>query len=251
MGFIYKFTSPSGKHYIGQTIQDINMRFRQHKSRSLSDIDKNCRALYAAIKKYGFDSFERKVIMECDDEDLNFFEALYIKAYNSIAPNGYNLTSGGDSDYNTSTETKELISKIVKQRWNISDLPMYIGTVRKDGTLIGYKVRHHPADPKQVKFINQDNIAKALEDAKLYLDLLNSKKNETNIEEIIDHSTGRRRKVEYKNNPKYLYTIKEKGQLVGYKISGHPTIKSKKFHCASNLQVAYERAITYLESFNV
>lgn len=51
-GIIYKFTSPSGKSYIGQTNQG-NKRYSQHAKSSKSKDGKFQRA----IRKYGFENF--------------------------------------------------------------------------------------------------------------------------------------------------------------------------------------------------
>jgi group I intron endonuclease len=76
--------------YIGQTIQNLEERWRQHKK-----ISSNCIYLKNAFKKYGFENFNFKLICICFDKDLNKFEIDYIKKYNSLVPNGYNLTTGG------------------------------------------------------------------------------------------------------------------------------------------------------------
>ena len=56
-GIIYKSTSPSGKAYIGQTINE-NKRKRQHIANSKNSNSKYYYLpFYAAIRKYGFDSF--------------------------------------------------------------------------------------------------------------------------------------------------------------------------------------------------
>lgn len=56
-GVIYMHTSPSGKHYIGQTKQKINNRFRSDGSGY-----KQCRVFYNAIKKYGWNNFKHEIL---------------------------------------------------------------------------------------------------------------------------------------------------------------------------------------------
>ncbi|MDD4242702.1 MAG: NUMOD3 domain-containing DNA-binding protein [Bacilli bacterium] len=86
---IYKFTSPSGKSYIGQTC-DLKRRKILHKNTN------TCRAFHNAIKKYGFENFIEEILKEnLTLEDANTFEEIYIEQYNTLAPNGYNLLSGG------------------------------------------------------------------------------------------------------------------------------------------------------------
>lgn len=90
---IYKFTSPSGKSYIGQT-KNLKRRRKEHKN------NKNCgcRLFNSAIKKYGFDAFNEEVLeRELTLEDANFLEEFYIREQNTLSPNGYNLKYGGNN----------------------------------------------------------------------------------------------------------------------------------------------------------
>ena len=81
--------SPSGKIYIGQTIRPIEKRFKSHQHKNSA-----CVAIYNAILKYGWDAFE-KDYYECPDEDLNFDEEFLIREMETLAPEGYNLKTGG------------------------------------------------------------------------------------------------------------------------------------------------------------
>lgn len=47
------------------------------------------------MKKYGLSNFTFKVIEECLPDQLDEKEKYYIQYFNSIAPNGYNLSEGG------------------------------------------------------------------------------------------------------------------------------------------------------------
>jgi group I intron endonuclease len=79
--------------YIGQTIRkNINDRWRQHKNCKKDTIGSY---LYNSYKKYGVQNFEYKLICICFDEDCNKIEQEYIKKFNSLYPNGYNLQVGG------------------------------------------------------------------------------------------------------------------------------------------------------------
>ena len=97
-------TSPSGKSYIGQTIRSIEERFKAHQKES-----SRCMAIYNAIKKYGWENFE-KDYYECPYEDLNFDEELLIREMGTLAPKGYNLKEGGDNG-RLSEEIKQKISE--------------------------------------------------------------------------------------------------------------------------------------------
>jgi len=94
MGYIYLITNTiTKKQYIGQTLcKDIERRWKQHKSCDHNSIG---RYLLAAYKKYGIESFKFQIICICFDEDCNSYEEEYIKKFNTLAPNGYNLRDGG------------------------------------------------------------------------------------------------------------------------------------------------------------
>ena len=93
VGLIYKITSPSGKSYIGKTVQSLSERMKGHKTKSGT----GCTALTNAINKYGWDELTREIIEENIPEDqLNDREKYWIKTCNTIAPHGYNLKEGGD-----------------------------------------------------------------------------------------------------------------------------------------------------------
>ena len=99
---IYKYTSPSGKSYIGQTC-DLISRKQQHKK------SKYCRAFHNAITKYGFENFIEEILEEnLTLEEANIFEELYITEHNTLSPNGYNLQSGG----NNKQFSKETLEKL-------------------------------------------------------------------------------------------------------------------------------------------
>ena len=97
-GIIYKYTSPSNKVYVGQTINEYNRK----------NAFKNIKHLYAGGKidkarlKYGPDNFQYEDLetIEKDSkkellETLNNLEVQYITKYDSFK-SGYNSTPGGD-----------------------------------------------------------------------------------------------------------------------------------------------------------
>lgn len=91
----------NGKIYVGQTIRSIEERFRKHKQK-----DSRCVALYNAIKKHGWDNFEKEWY-EVPDDDLNFYEEMLVALLGTLSPSGYNLKEGGGSGGKDSNETKQ------------------------------------------------------------------------------------------------------------------------------------------------
>lgn len=98
-GIIYRYKSPSGKYYIGQTIDEYHRRLK-----FLSDnIYYGGPKIDNARKKYGPKNFEYTVLMNVIGDTkkevkkyLNTLEIGFIKMYDSIE-NGYNIQRGGDS----------------------------------------------------------------------------------------------------------------------------------------------------------
>lgn len=103
--YIIKNTVNS-KVYVGQTTVSIETRFIQHCGKT-----SNCAALRNAITKHGKDQFHIESVFQCNSmEELNKKEKELIENLNSIAPNGYNLRTGGDN-FLMSDETKNKMSK--------------------------------------------------------------------------------------------------------------------------------------------
>jgi group I intron endonuclease len=96
MGYIYKITNLINKKlYIGQTIQDdVEKRWELH--RRLAKKDKGCTALKEAFKKHGIENFKFEVLIICFNDDCIAYEKDYIKKYNALVPNGYNISEGGN-----------------------------------------------------------------------------------------------------------------------------------------------------------
>jgi len=113
---IYKITNKlSGKMYIGQTVQKLSDRWSDH-SRPYSGQHAHKSAISSAIKLYGKENFTIEQIDSAQTvEELNIKEITYIKALNTLSPNGYNLELGGDSK-RCHEETKVKISQTLKGR---------------------------------------------------------------------------------------------------------------------------------------
>lgn len=107
---IYKLTSPSGKSYIGQSI-NIEKRLRQYENLDC----KQQRYIYRAIIKYGWENIKVEILYGVEYLPykhfvLNLLEERAIKSHNTIRPFGYNLKGGGGGK-GFSDETKKLISE--------------------------------------------------------------------------------------------------------------------------------------------
>jgi group I intron endonuclease len=113
MAIIYRiFNKVSGKSYIGETLKDINFRWKKH-LQVIKTGKGGCPALRDAIIKYGQDVFTINILIFCFDEDRYIYEKEYIKKYNTIVPNGYNILPGGEGGgFIGKKHTQESIEKI-------------------------------------------------------------------------------------------------------------------------------------------
>jgi group I intron endonuclease len=107
---IYLITNKvNGKRYVGQTSKTIEERFKKHIYDSFNG--KRQQALHHAIRKYGSENFEIKIVARCNSfEESNHREALCVKLYRTMSPNGYNLMEGG-SNSKKSEESKKKMSE--------------------------------------------------------------------------------------------------------------------------------------------
>lgn len=97
-GVVYKYTSPSGKVYIGQTCRERKrkLEFLTHKTYTRGSFIEDAR------KKYGPENFKYEVIFEIESESkvdivkaLDYWEEYYIKQYNATDRlYGYNMVKG-------------------------------------------------------------------------------------------------------------------------------------------------------------
>lgn len=111
MGVIYLRTNTvNGMQYVGQT-KDFKTRERQWKCLKLRYANQ---LLTDDREKYGLDAFETKILIECPNEELDYYEKQYIEELNTIYPSGYNANEGGAISFKCSDITKEKISKANK-----------------------------------------------------------------------------------------------------------------------------------------
>jgi hypothetical protein len=74
------------------TLRTVEQRMKEHRRTQFS----GCRYLVNAINKHGFDNFTKEVLWEGEDTQTPEMERLMISKYDTLAPNGYNLKTGGE-----------------------------------------------------------------------------------------------------------------------------------------------------------
>ena len=134
-GIIYKITSPSGKVYVGQTVRSFEKRMQEHKRMSVRTL------INKAVNKYG-DEMKYEIIEEdVPQEHLDEREIYWISHFNSLAPDGYNCTMGGQFKTEYSQKSKDNIRN-GKNKMKI-ERDGYLGDVRQEGNLFYPRVRQH------------------------------------------------------------------------------------------------------------
>ena len=115
---IYKITNKiNGKIYIGQTIRPLIQRWNRHCCQSTVS------AISHAIKKYGKHNFDIAIVSRARTiNELNHREALSIRLFNSLSPNGYNLEMGGKN---------KLISDETRLKQSLAHIGLKYNRVRK------------------------------------------------------------------------------------------------------------------------
>ena len=107
VGIIYKITClVNGKIYVGQTRRPLEVRISEHKR----NVSKGASAIESAIQIYDWENFIVEVLEVCPVKMLNSRERFHIRELKSKAPDGYNLTDGGEGLVNPSAETRAKMS---------------------------------------------------------------------------------------------------------------------------------------------
>lgn len=213
MGIIYKITSPSQKIYVGQTTRSLEQRYKEHCKPKENSIISN------AIMKYGPDNMKIEILCYCEDAELNDKEKEYIKDFNSLEPNGYNIRTGGSNGKH---------SDISKQRMRKSKLgslnPNY-GKERSENFKALMKEKksgsNHHFYGKQLEIQHKLNLSKS------------HKKDDL---------------------PMYLVRVKARPEIYhygGYAVCNHPNLPTRHFTSKQfSDQEKLDMALEYLNSFD-
>ena len=94
------------KEYVGQTIHSVEGRFKKHMKKDFY--------IGKAIRAHGVENFTTAILKECESkEELDRWEKHFIKSRDTMVPNGYNLTNGGEGNI-PCEETRAKLSAIRK-----------------------------------------------------------------------------------------------------------------------------------------
>lgn len=114
---VYKATNLlNNKVYVGYTTKTLPERIAAHLNKANCLTQKTyTQAFKLALRKYGKDNFVWEELATCaNKEEACLLEQKFIKELNSITPNGYNMTLGGEGGIPNQL-VREKISKSVKE----------------------------------------------------------------------------------------------------------------------------------------
>lgn len=131
----------NGKMYIGQTSQDVKIRWNY--GNGYIDSPK----FYSAIKKYGWNNFKHIILIDnLTLDEANIYEEAFIKEYNTIR-NGYNIKYGGNNK-TFPDEVKIKISKTLSGTKHTDESRKHMSDAHKG------KYFEHPTSNKVVMCSN-------------------------------------------------------------------------------------------------
>ncbi len=124
---IYKITSPTGRVYIGQSV-DIYIRWNSHRSMACN---KEIPILHNSMKKYGVKRHKFEIIARCAENELNDYEKFFIDLYDATGKKGMNVKGGGQDIHCLSEETKEKIRQVrIKESKQGKHTSKYLGVYK-------------------------------------------------------------------------------------------------------------------------
>ena len=243
----------NGKAYVGKAEKYITnnkqkwghlARWKRHEQEALNINNAKGRFSHInnAIREFGFDKFKITKVCDCDLSEINELEQKYIKEYNTLDPNGYNMTEGGSTGRHSymANQKKKVPRNITnEERYELQhqimetpvanpnfydqdkDLPKYLSCSRKNDKVIGYKLTFpigiETRELVKKTFTNTAHPEKALEDAKKFLADLHDKKNKL-LEEF--NSSGQKIQIKLPVLPDYIFHDLFNDKINGYYVDG-------------------------------
>lgn len=160
---IYKLVSPSGKVYIGQSV-DITER----KSSYRRLYCKGQPVIYKSLKKYGFENHEFEIICslpkDVTQEVLNRIECAFIEAYKAAGFKMLNMREGGSYGAH-SEETRRKLSEIGKGKRVSEETRQKMSAIHK-GKKFSEETRQKLSEANKGKKVSEESKRKMSEKAK-------------------------------------------------------------------------------------
>jgi group I intron endonuclease len=223
---VYKITNPSGKIYIGQSV-DIDNRFNAYKKLRCKGQIK----LYNSLVKYGWDNHITEIIEECDESKLLERETYWKLYYNVLETPSLCCRIDGRGG-KMSKESCETLSKVTKNYWdNLSEIdrvvrvvkmnvykndPIYLEKLRM--VHLGKKKSKEEIEKLKISQNKPETVAKRKMSLRNYWDNLS----------VDEYEVERQRRIEILSRPE----VKQK--LSDNNASKRPEVKEKQILAALN-----------------
>lgn len=112
----------NGKQYVGQTKQDPEVRWRNHRSTAKQY------ELHRDMVRFGKQQFSMRVLQYCTTQDVaNEAEVRWIKKLRTMAPQGYNMIRPPLTDQTREKENLLLLAQLIRERRIVTGLVMLGG----------------------------------------------------------------------------------------------------------------------------
>lgn len=127
--YIYKITNNlSGKSYVGQhKVPDKPESFTRYMGKGI--------AIREAIKKYGKENFTKTILEELEDDEKHLLtserEKLWIEKEQTLYPNGYNISKGGEGGCSKESAAKSVLTKKLRGYRPSEETKLKISLARK------------------------------------------------------------------------------------------------------------------------
>lgn len=189
----------NGKSYIGAS-SNVTNRWYAHKNKA-----RNAR-IAKLVTKVGKDNFSFRILEECSLEELYEKEKYYIRLYDTLVPNGYNIHPGGKIENSTGF-------------WRVSK-------AKKSRNKIGYEFRYSTNYSKNKKeFVNKDilKLKKVVEENGFEWKIINEDKAKRTIKQNQqDLNNERFMSLAYSKNKTGFYRVhkKKNSYVYTYQVGG-------------------------------
>jgi group I intron endonuclease len=120
--YLYVFTFPNEKQYFGHA-RDVKRRWVEHKKAAKRNRQT---PIYRAIRKYGWGAIKKQVVVVGPEDYIVGMEATAIEKFNTLVPQGYNLSPGGFSAPTSNPEVAAKLSRYMIERWKDPKYRAYI-----------------------------------------------------------------------------------------------------------------------------
>lgn len=150
---IYKITSPSGKIYIGSSI-NLRVRFSTYKRLSCKAQSK----LYNSFVKHGVDNHILEIIEECSIEQLYKRERYFGLLYGVLSERGLNLKLPGDGEQKVliSEEMRDIMKTAIKTKFKKGHIESIETRNKRSEALKGRKMQYRDSS-KEVSIVKSLN----------------------------------------------------------------------------------------------